>query len=207
MHDVVIQPLLSGLSMGLFCGMTCMPFIAPYLVAEERGLRDNAVVMLQFLLGRFIGYAAFGFALGRLGESSAGRFLGNVSLVATALLAATLFLHSAGLIKRTWSGCGIANARRRTPLLMGLLMGMNACPPFLMSATYVFALHSAFKGLVYFVLFFMATTLYFLPLVFVGGLGRMREFRVVARVSGLLVGAIFMVYAIVALSKGGSACL
>ena len=82
------------------------------------------------------------------------------------------------------------------PLTLGLLTGFNACPPFLLSLAYVFALHSTWKGLVYFLVFFCATTVYMLPLLAVGLLGRMAEFRLAARFSALAVGLLFMVYGI-----------
>ena len=92
--------------------------------------------------------------------------------------------------------------RRRIPLLMGFLMGVNICPPFLISVAYVFTLHSMFKGIVYFLVFFAATTLYFLPLFFFGFLSKLNEFRAVARVSAVLVGLLFIAYGIYAFSSG-----
>ena len=73
-------------------------------------------------------------------------------------------------------------------------MGLNVCPPFLMSAAYVLTLHSLLKGLVYFLLFFCATTVYMVPLLFAGLLGRMAEFRWAARIAALAVGVLFLVY-------------
>ena len=85
------------------------------------------------------------------------------------------------------------------PTTLGFLMGINVCPPFLLSLAYVFTLHSMAKGLVYFLVFFCATSLYFVPLLFVGWLGRMKEFRWAARASALAVGILFLVYGILRL--------
>jgi len=85
---------------------------------------------------------------------------------------------------------------------MGFLMGINICPPFLMSLAYVFSLHSAFKGIIYFLMFFLGTTLYFLPVAFLGFLGKMKEFRLIARVAGLIVGFAFLTYGIYYIIRG-----
>ena len=79
---------------------------------------------------------------------------------------------------------------------MGFFMGINLCPPFLLSVTYVFSRHSALYGMAYFSLFFLASSIYFLPMVFVGLASRAKEFRTVARASGFLVAGIFFIYGI-----------
>ena len=79
---------------------------------------------------------------------------------------------------------------------MGFFMGINLCPPFLLSVTYVFSKHSPFYGMAYFALFFLASSIYFLPLVFLGLASKAREFQRVARVSGFLVAGIFFIYGI-----------
>ncbi len=203
MNDVVIQPLLAGLSTGLFCCVTCLPFLAPYLVAEERTFGKTVKVMAEFVLGRLVGYAAFGGVVGYLGERMNNSAFNIVSLVSLILLAAALVLYAAGLLQPKSAFCGAtAGFRVRAPWLLGLLLGANICPPFLMSVAYVFTLHSMAKGIVYFLVFFAATTLYFIPLVFLGFLSRMSEFRLAARVSAVAVGLVFIVYGMFALGRG-----
>jgi len=207
MNDVIIQPLLVGLSTGLFCSAYCMPFIAPYLVAEERNSRQNAGVLGKFILGRFFGYILFGAVFGYLGERMTGRMFHLFSAGALVALSVVMLLFAFGLFKPGWHLCLGDRGRSRAPILMGLLMGVNVCPPFLLSVAYVFTLHSALKGVVYFMVFFAATTVYFLPLLFLGFLGRMSEFRWVARVSAIVVGVIFCVYGIWSLVGRSTALL
>ena len=71
-----------------------------------------------------------------------------------------------------------------------------------MSLAYVFTLHSTVKGIIYFLMFFLGTTLYFLPVTFLGFLGKMKEFRLVARIAGLIVGFAFLIYGIYYISRG-----
>ena len=41
MQDVLIQPFLLGLTVGIFCLTYCVPFIAPYIVAEQRKIKGE----------------------------------------------------------------------------------------------------------------------------------------------------------------------
>ncbi len=203
MRDVIIEPLLAGLSTGLFCCTTCVPFLAPYLAAEQRTGQALVRVMIEFIGGRLIGYVLFGAVVGILGEWMDDAMFNRVSTISMLLLALVMLLYAAGLARPSWSFCAhTGRLRTRTPLVMGFLMGVNVCPPFLLSIAYVFTLHSAAKGIVYFLVFFAATTLYFLPLFFLGLLGRMTEFRAVARVSAWLVGLLFLGYGLHALARG-----
>lgn len=197
LHDVIIEPLLAGLSMGLFCCLSCYPFLAPVFAAENRTLKAIGWVWVQFLLGRLVGYALFGAAVGGLGERFDAAWFTRAATLGMMLMALLLIFYAIGFWRPAWSFCPAGSRRAAaTPALLGLLMGVNACPPFLMSAAYVLTLHSLVKGLVYFLVFFCATTVYMVPLVFAGLLGRMAEFRWAARIAALAVGILFLCYGI-----------
>jgi sulfite exporter TauE/SafE len=202
MRDVLIQPFLLGLSVGIFCFTYCVPFIVPYLVAEQRKMKENFKVILKFIFGRLGGYILFGAVFGYLGEKvdiPAVNLILIISLMALSLL---MIFYALGFFKPKWSFCSGKFFREKSPLLMGFLMGINICPPFLMSLAYVFTLHSAIKGIIYFVMFFLGTSLYMLPLVFLGLLSKMKEFQLVARISALIVGIVFLLYGIYYISRG-----
>ena len=203
MRALLIEAGLAGLSTGMFCCLTCYPFLAPVFAAEARSARRNLDVWLQFLLGRLAGYVLFGAAIGWLGERFASAWLDRVSILGLLLMALVLVFYAIGFRRPRWSFCAAGTPRAATaPLLLGFLLGLHICPPFLMSVAYVFTLHSALKGIVYFLVFFAATTLYFLPLFFLGFLSKLNEFRAVARVSAVLVGLLFIAYGIYAMSRG-----
>lgn len=204
MRDVLIQPFLLGLSVGIFCFTYCVPFIAPYLVAEQRKIKRNFKVILKFILGRFWGYVLFGAIFGYLGERISNSTVNLILIISLMVLSLFLIIYALGFLKPKGFFCSAKYIKFKTkaPLLMGFLMGINICPPFLMSLAYVFTLHSVVKGIIYFVMFFLGTSLYFLPLVFLGLLGKMKEFRLIARISALIVGIIFLIYGIYYISRG-----
>jgi len=176
MYSIFLQPILLGLSIGVFCFTYCVPFIAPYIVAEKRKIKKNLGVILKFIFGqikknlgvilkfifgRFSGYVLFGAVFGYLGEKIASQTVNLILIISLMALSLLLIIYALGFLKPKWSFC---------------------CPPFLMSLAYVFTLHSAIKGMVYFIMFFLGTSFYFLPLVFLGFLGKMKEFRLIARI-------------------------
>lgn len=203
MGDVLVQPFLAGLSTGLFCCAFCFPFVAPILVAEERSLSESWRVLGAIIGGRLVGYAIFGMAIGFLGERFENVVIERTLLCALIALSALLMLYGVGWLRPTASWCGaLIRSPVRVPFVMGLLMGINLCPPFLMSAIYVFTLHNMLKGIAYFLVFFLGTSLYFLPLGFLATLSRWEYLRKAARISAVLVGLIFCGYGLYALFRG-----
>jgi sulfite exporter TauE/SafE len=203
MTDFIISPLLLGLSTGVYCFVYCIPFIAPIMVSKERRTRENFYVIGKFVLGRLVGYLIFGAVAGYLGGRLAGVNFELFTLIALAALSLLLILHALGIWQGSRSSCcGFINRHERgIPFFMGMLMGVNACPPFLLSLTYVLTLQSAVKGIVYFFMFFIGTTVYFVPMFFLGYLNRIREFQLVGRISAIAVGLVFLGYSIYGLSR------
>jgi hypothetical protein len=93
---------------------------------------------------------------------------------------------------------------KRGAFAVGLLSGLNFCPPFFAAASRAFAGHgpggpSALGGLAYFALFYLGTSVFFLPLLGLPLLERLKggkaaeSLRTVARIATLLLGIYFMV--------------
>jgi sulfite exporter TauE/SafE len=204
MTDYLIQPFLLGISVGIFCFTYCVPFIAPYLASEERKIGKNFRIILEFIFGRLGGYILFGAIFGYLGEKISNQVVNLILIIFLIFLSLVLIFYALGFLKPRGFFCSARyiKFREKSPVLMGFLMGINICPPFLMSLAYVFTLHSALKGIIYFLMFFLGTTIYFLPITFLGYLGKMKEFRLIARIAGLIVGFAFLVYGIYYIIRG-----
>jgi sulfite exporter TauE/SafE len=194
--ELILQPLLAGLSVGAFCLTFCFPFMGVFFGAEKRGTRKNFLILLEFLAGRLSGYLCFGLLVGYLGEKFDPQWLGMATAISFIALSIALFLYLLGLVREK-SFCKTPPwLRGRSLAFMGFFMGINLCPPFLLSITYDFSKHSPLYGMVYFALFFLASSIYFLPLVFVGLASKAQEFQRMARLSGFLVAGIFFIYGI-----------
>lgn len=93
-----------------------------------------------------------------------------------------------------WAGRSAAAllARIKAPFWLGLLLGFNICPPFVTAMADVF-LHSRIAyGPVFFLVFFLVTTLFLLPLVFLSYLARFENLRCIGRWAALIGGAFYL---------------
>jgi sulfite exporter TauE/SafE len=190
----LIQPVLAGLSVGAFCMSYCFPFLATFIASEDRPAQRNLGLIIYFMLGRFFGYAAFGLIFGFLGEQLKSPFLTLITNLSLILVSIVMLLHITGLYQQKDSSCMVSKTHSRNALVMGFLMGVNICPPFLLSLAYITSLGDVAKSVLYFVIFFFASSVYFLPMIFVGMLAKTKELQKTAQLSGIMVAAVFFVY-------------
>ncbi len=190
-----------GLSTGPACLGYCAPVCVPLLGCEQRPWRETGRVLGLFLLGRFVGYSAIGAAAGAVGILLQGLnpvFWGVVRiLMGISLVLFALYVDGAG-IKRL-----PRPAAKETSLWfaasLGLLTGLNLCPPFGAAIAGAAATASMQSALFYFWAFFAGTSVYFGPLLFISPLSRSEAVRQIARVCLFLAGAWLMAEGLIAL--------
>ncbi|MCX5786300.1 MAG: sulfite exporter TauE/SafE family protein [Elusimicrobia bacterium] len=159
---------LLGLSTGVYCLASCLPVLAPYLLAGGSGFwKANLFIFLEFLAGRFLAYMLFALAAVSFGKLS-GPYLPPRVLAAGMAVTALLMFYSlfSGHLKQH-SSClasfPAAWAEKRIPCLLGFLTGINICPPFAAGLLRLVGLADILKGLAYFGGFFVSTSLFLLP--------------------------------------------
>lgn len=198
--NTLAEPALLGFSSGLVCLAACGPVLLPWLTAAGGGWRSTAALLALFLAGRLLGYCGFATAAWAIGlalplpvRSNALMFAAVHLALATALL---LFAVSARRV--TVAGCphGQAVSRRAAlarrfrslaPVVLGLLTGINLCPPFVAAGVRAAQRHNLPDALGFFLLFFAGTTIWFLPFVGVAALRRFSGIGVVARLTSAVV--------------------
>ncbi len=177
----MLSGFLLGLANGMTCLATCAAVLVPLFLGEGRRVRENGRLLAGFMAGRLAGYLLFGF-LAWLANWIILRdpAIRSVIFGATCfILAAFMLAYGLGWLKlaptcaispralRARFG-GYAWLRPMLPAVFGLLTGLNLCPPFLLAFTNA-ALNGTLPGsLLYFVAFFLGTSLYLLPLPLVG---------------------------------------
>jgi sulfite exporter TauE/SafE len=194
--ELASQPLLAGLSAGVFCLTYCFPFMGVFFGAEERSPKKNLFILLEFLAGRLAGYLCFGLLAGYLGEKFDSKGIRTATDISFIALSLVLFFYLFGLMREKNLCPAQKLLKAKSAGAMGFFMGINLCPPFLLSVAYVFRQRSPLYGMFYFALFFLASSVYFLPLLFVGFVSKIQALRTAARVSGFLVASIFFIYGI-----------
>lgn len=194
MTGAIVEPLLLGFSSGLACLAACGPVLLPWLAAAGAGWGGTGARLAGFLAGRLAGYLVFATAAWALGlalplAGGPGVVLAAVVDVALGALLAFYALRPAR------PGLAPCDARTRTgrlgPVTLGLLTGLNLCPPFVAAAVRAAQAHSLPTALGFFALFFAGTLVWFLPFL---GVGAVRRFTAVPAIARFTAGLVAVYY-------------
>jgi len=206
------EALLLGLASGPACMASCGPVLAPTLAAQGRDFRGTAGALGVFLSGRLAGYLAFSvlaWALGLIAAPdprSRALVFGLVDLG----LAAVLALYAL-VSRRCPAACAAGASESRlvsiearvepwTPAILGLLTGLNICPPFLAAGARAAEAQSLPNAAAFFFVFFLGTAVWTLPMLGVGWLRRLAAAAVVARITLLILAAWYAYRGVIALA-------
>lgn len=193
---LIFEGLALGLSAGVYCLGACLIFFMPYLLAEgKQKIYENLAKISSFLLGRLIAYIIFALVLGFLGAAYKNIFTARFSHIC--LIIASLLMLSYCFAQNFTRHAFCANfiqrfSLLRIPFFLGLFTGLNPCPPFLVGATRLWTLHSIAGGVILFVAFFLGTSVYIFPLVFVAYLNKSARIKQIGLMVALLSGLWFL---------------
>ena len=195
-----LEPLLLGFSSGLVCLVACGPVLLPWLAAEGAGWRGTAARLVEFLAGRLIGYLGFAAAAWALGLALPLPVRSSAVLLALVHLGLALALLLYALPRRhpraapclevggrSWRVGLARRLRSGGPAALGLLTGLNLCPPFVAAGLRAAQRASLTGALAFFLLFFAGTLVWFLPFAGVAALRRFTAAVPVARLTTALV--------------------
>jgi len=189
---------LAGLSTGVYCLGTCLQVFVPILMAEKRTARSSFGVVIEFSLGRLLGYLFFGLIIGYIGELIQSQFLHLVVTLANLWIGVLMIVYVLGVIDKKFCPA-LVYRRAKWPILLGFLTGVNVCPPFLASLTYVFNLRSVLASVSYFLLFFLGTSIYILPVSALGLFTTHGWVKKLAQAAGVIAGLYFIGTSLVSL--------
>ncbi|MBI1752805.1 MAG: sulfite exporter TauE/SafE family protein [Acidobacteria bacterium] len=193
-----ITPLLNGFLLGLstgpVCMISCVPLILPFTLGRGGGSLWPFVG--KFLGGRLVAYSLVGILAGLLGSALPPSFR-RVGIVLWILLSLLLVMHGTGWGFKHLGFCRAGYRfmnHRHFPAILGFMAGISVCPPFLLAVAYAMERGTQVAGgLAFFLAFFAATTLYVLPLGFLGHLPRSRWLGHIGKVAAVGAG-LFMLY-------------
>lgn len=188
---------LAGLSTGVYCLGICLPIFIPLILTSKQNLKSSFRIIIEFSLGRLSGYLLFGGFIGFLGSVIAYKIVHQLVALATLITGLLLIIYSFSFLKFKLKTCKIFFKKVKIPILLGFLTGINVCPPFLASLTYVFNLNNVLKSVIYFTSFFIGTSIYIVPAGLLGFFSDDNLIQKIARVSGLFVGSYFVIRSII----------
>lgn len=191
---------LLGLSTGPYCLGACAPFLIPYMFAEGRSTwQGNLRILGEFMAGRFVAYAIFGALVGWVGALLRPHISVRMTSIALGVTAMVMLIYALNQSLPQWKICGpFINRKwaRRVPFALGFLIGINVCPPFLVAMARLVQVGRVGSGLIFFLSFFVGTSLYILPLLGMSPLTKIERFRFVGMFSAILSSAWFLYHAI-----------
>jgi sulfite exporter TauE/SafE len=211
-----MEGFLLGLANGGICFAYCAPPLVPYLMGTAKPVRSGYGALVMFLSGRLAGYLAFAAIAWMTHRLVLDRLTGNWALAGLCylLLATALFCFSWGA--RFWSRektCAAGSSHRliaalggaapwTVPALLGLFTGLNICPPFLVAfaraANYTEFLQTA----LFFMAFFVGTSIFLVPLPFLGLFRKISSWQTIGRLSALVVAGFYFYKALIAFAGG-----
>lgn len=187
---IIINAFLLGLSTGIFCLAFCGPIYLPQLLAQRHRYQGWGI-FFQFNLGRLFAYIIIGAIFGWLGAQTQAQWLNTYARWAMILLSILLILYGLGLSLPKLKLCAIAR-KSHFPLISGFLLGMNICPPFLLAIVYNFQAGGIINGMLFFLMFFLGTTIYLIPVTILGNFVKVNWLRQAGRLAAIAIGIIFL---------------
>ncbi|MDR3718230.1 MAG: sulfite exporter TauE/SafE family protein [Bryobacteraceae bacterium] len=202
------EALILGFGSGPVCLASCGPVLWPWLAAEGQDWRGDAGLLARFLSGRLAGYLAFAVAAWAVGLAVPGDAALRALVYGVANLALAVFLacavlwprracrasgEPAGPLHQIAPAGGARSLHAPAAVTLGFLTGLNLCPPFVAAGIRAAEAHSLAAALLFFVLFFAGTAVWFAPSVAIGRLRRYPAVPVVARIT-LAVLAFYYLY-------------
>jgi len=177
---------------------SCGPVVVPSLLAEGAGVRLSSRFLSTFLGARFLGYllfAALAWELGVLVALPPAPRLVMMGVVHVLLAGVLLwYAYSIGHARpQPRPGpelvtIGVARKRSITgPAALGFLTGLSLCPPFVIAGVRAAEMDSAAAALLFFAVFFVGTSVWFVPLVSLGCVRRSQAVTTVARMAMALI--------------------
>lgn len=203
----VLRGLALGLPAGVGCLGLCLPVAAPMLFGRERaGFRQTAGTLGLFLAGRLAAYLTAGLTSGLLGIrfGAAGTLRIVIIPLAYCLLGVAMVLFGGAQAFASPGLCRLLRPAATSGWLViatGFLAGISPCPPFLLAVAAAVEAGGIVNALLFFAAFYLATTLYLLPLLVSGWAARFGPVRVAARIIAMAAGLYFATIGAIRLSQ------
>ncbi len=192
------EALALGLASGPACIAACGPVLVPTLLAGRAGVRANALSLCAFLAARLAGYLLFAVVAWELGALvsllPAPRAL-MIGAVYVALGCVLLwYAYSAKHVcVQPCLGSKLVNIGEKKNrgmagvAVLGLLTGLSLCPPFVAAGIRAAELGSLTAALLFFAVFFVGTSVWFVPFAGLGCIARNQAVTTVARMAMVLI--------------------
>lgn len=198
------EALVLGVASGPACVASCGPVLIPSLLAEDDGLRLNVRYLGAFLSARLAGYLLFAAVAWEVGT------LLSMQTSMRSWVFAVIYLTLGCVLLRYAYSAGHTCARvgQRVELVtigtagthrihgaaaLGFLTGISLCPPFVAASVRAAESRSIAAAVLFFAIFFVGTSIWFIPFAGLGWVRRNDAVATIARMTMMLI-ALFYLY-------------
>jgi len=198
-----MEALILGLSTGTSCLILCGPIVVPYLLGEGISIKRSLIDIFIFLGSRFTAYMILGLIAAFVGQSflKTEIFRNTVTGSAYMILSLVLVVYSFIRIRhicavKPFSEALMNQADKRTiavPLVGGLVTGLSLCPSLLLAFTGAASQDTLLKSMGFFIFFFLGTSVYFIPLMFLGLIPGRNIIHIIGKIAAGLAGLVFFI--------------
>ncbi len=203
-----------GLANGTVCAVYCIPALASYILREGKKTKQNFLILSQFMTGRFIGYLLFSLLAWIISITlfQDSKFKDLFFGVAYVVLSVLLIYYSVNGPSSTCTVKSYGTSITKIgglfpsllPLAIGFIAGLNICPPFLLAFTRASATGTLSGSMLFFVMFFLGTSIYFIPVPLLGILNRYVKLRTVGKYSVYAMSFFYLMLGTMMVVKGTS---
>ena len=196
-----IQYFSEGIFLGLVTGLSCAVFCMPVFIGlTSRNLNNITPVinLVFFLIGRLIAYILVGIIFSVIGMQL--KIISFLEFVSKFIIGGLLiywgikgFLE----IDREKLNCNIKKFIKVTPFFAGILTGISPCPPFIAGITRVMVIGKVLAGVLYFLGFYITTSLFLIPAFITGLVKYKKELKLIMSYSSIIFGIIFLILGII----------
>ena len=196
------EALLLGLVSGPACVASCGPVLVPSLLAEGTGVRLHIRYLGAFLSTRLLGYLVFAAVAWEAGS------LVSLAAPTRALIFAVIHLLLAAVLLRyafsVGRGCTHSSPTELVTIgpagshpipgaaALGFLTGISLCPPFVAAGVRAAESSTMAGALLFFTIFFLGTSVWFVPFAGLGWLRRNEAVTTVARMAMALIALFYL---------------
>lgn len=203
-----LEGLILGISNGPTCLTVCLPAIVPFLLAEGKNISSSTFFLIKFMIGRLIGYLIFA-VLAWVASSlilTANSVYRELIFGIAYLLSAILMLtHSLYTPKKKSCSLNVTKGfvtkhLKNFPSILivsyGLLTGISLCPPFLAVFTEAVNSGALLGSIKFFILFFIGTSIFFIPIPFIGALQKFKSIKHIGKGAAFIMSLYYFYIAI-----------
>jgi hypothetical protein len=203
----MIDSLILGLSSGSACVVTCGMVMFPYLMSGSAGIKKITIDLSIFMLTRFVAYFILATFSWYFGQALFTNPVVRNIVPGILYIGLSILLVYYSISKSRKPDCPakmvttISN-KKLIPLLLGLVNSLGFCPALFIVLTKGATQSSLMQSYLAFIAFFIGSSVWFIPLPFVGKIKKVEIFKTIGILATGLAGAIFMIKGITNLIGG-----